>query len=110
MQPCLRPLAYRLAELHFQRYYNGSSDPKGNENITYTMVKYGETFYGRHTALTPVAAFPFIRQHLPMLQTESEMNKKFAGYGVAGKFSLLIFYCQIIIKLLGWTTSSDNIK
>ena len=23
-----------------------------DKNVTYTIVKYGETFYGRHTALT----------------------------------------------------------
>ena len=51
----LTPLAYTWAEFHFQRYHNGPSDPKGNENIILTMVKYGEKFYDRPIALTPAA-------------------------------------------------------
>ena len=30
-----------------------TNDYKGAENINYTIVKYGETCYGHHTALTP---------------------------------------------------------
>ena len=37
----------------FQSKQNGLNDSNGNENtcIICTMLKYGETFYGRHTAL-----------------------------------------------------------
>ena len=34
-----------LAELHFQIYHNGPSDPKGNENIICTIVKYGKLIF-----------------------------------------------------------------
>ena len=34
----------------FQRNQNGLNNPKRNNNIIWTMVKYGDTFYGRHTA------------------------------------------------------------
>ena len=35
----------------FQRNNNGPNNPKGNKNIICTMVKYGESFYGRNTVL-----------------------------------------------------------
>ena len=54
-QYCLRPLSYTWAELYFQRYHIGPNEPKGNENIICTMMKYGETFYGRYTVITPAA-------------------------------------------------------
>ena len=38
---------YAWAELHFQWLI----DPEWNENIICFIVEYGETFYGRHTAL-----------------------------------------------------------
>ena len=44
------PLA--LIEI-FKNSPNGLNDQKGSENINCTRAKYGETFYGRHTALTP---------------------------------------------------------
>ena len=37
--------------LKISRY--GLDDNKGPENINCTMVKHMETFYGKHTALTP---------------------------------------------------------
>ena len=37
--------------MKFQKSQNELSYHKGSENIKYTIVKYGETFYGRHTAL-----------------------------------------------------------
>ena len=33
----------------FSKLHNGIRDPKGQENINYTMMKGRETFYGRHT-------------------------------------------------------------
>ena len=39
--------------INFQKKPNGLNNRKGPENIYYTIVKYGETFYGRHTALIP---------------------------------------------------------
>ena len=51
LQHSLHPLAYTWAELHFQRYNNGPNDPKGNENIIFTMVKYEETFYATTRSL-----------------------------------------------------------
>ena len=36
----------------FQKSRSRLNDHKGPENINYTIVKYGETFYGRQTALT----------------------------------------------------------
>ena len=36
----------------FQKSRNGLNDHKGPENINYTIVKYGETFYGHLMALT----------------------------------------------------------
>ena len=45
----------------FSNPENGLSDHKGLENINYTtsIVKFGESFNGRHTALTSVAVKPY---------------------------------------------------
>ena len=43
------PLALASAVFDFQRNQIGLYDPKWNKNIICTMMKYGETFYGRHT-------------------------------------------------------------
>ena len=37
---------------NFSKSRNRLSDHNGPENINYTIVKYGETFYGRHRAQT----------------------------------------------------------
>ena len=50
MEQC-SSLATTSAVLDSQSNQNGFSDHKGNKNIICTMMKYGETFYGRHTAL-----------------------------------------------------------
>ena len=51
MQHCLCPLAYTWAELHFQRYHNGPSDPKRIENITCIMVMYGDQPSHQHSLI-----------------------------------------------------------
>lgn len=38
---------------NFHKSRNGLSVHSGPENIEYTLMKYGETFYVHHTALTP---------------------------------------------------------
>ena len=40
-------------KINFRKSRNRHNDHKIPENINYTIVKYGETFYGRHTALIP---------------------------------------------------------
>ena len=49
----------RVPQVDFQKSQNGLNDYNGPENIIYTIVKYGETFYGRNTALTPIVVKPF---------------------------------------------------
>ena len=44
-----------------------SHDHRGPENIKYTIVKYRETFYGRHTAIT----------HVPVWETILIITKKY---------------------------------
>ena len=39
-------------DLDFSTNENGLSDPKEDNNENYTLMKYSETFYGYHTALT----------------------------------------------------------
>ena len=51
LQGCIRKLALASVELDFLRYHNRLNDLKGNNNKNYNMIKYGETFYGRHTVL-----------------------------------------------------------
>ena len=41
---------------------NELSDPKGPENIIWTMMIYRETFYGRHTIVVVVVALLFYVQ------------------------------------------------
>ena len=44
-----------ISDIHisFQKYREGPNDHKGPESINYTIVKYIETFYGRHTTTAP---------------------------------------------------------
>ena len=44
------PLAPAKGVFDFHNNQDGLNDPKVNKNITCTMMMYGETFYGRHTA------------------------------------------------------------
>ena len=46
-------LSYLSFKNNCQSHFNGLIDRKGPENTSYTIGKYGETFYGLHTALTP---------------------------------------------------------
>ena len=43
-----------ISDLHinFQKSWNGFNDHRKPNNINYTVVKYGETIYGRHKAET----------------------------------------------------------
>ena len=45
------PLALAKSAFDFQSNQNGLFDPKQNENIICAMMKYRETFNGRHMAL-----------------------------------------------------------
>ena len=44
---------YPACKVNFQNSQNVLSDHEGPENINYTIVKHGETFYGHLTALSP---------------------------------------------------------
>ena len=55
------PLAY-IEQLHFLRYHNRPSDPKRNENIIWTLMKYTETFYTEKHS--PVSIYTKIGAHL----------------------------------------------
>ena len=41
-----------IGDPHIYFQHHGMGDQKGPENINHIIVKYGETIYGRHTALT----------------------------------------------------------
>ena len=39
--------------VNFRKSWNGLNYHREPENINHTIMEYGETFYGRHTALIP---------------------------------------------------------
>ena len=50
------------------------NEHKGRENINFTTVKYGETFYGRHTTLT---SFLLLGAKKSPIRPEADVKKCF---------------------------------